>query len=224
MASKVDYVFCLPGHPSSGLQTLYLQNAVNELLVAGKSYNVSKSFSCNIYSVRNGCLSQSGTRRDQLPFNGEYDYEKMIWVDSDILLPAGSIQKLLVHDVDIVAGWYRLFGMGQHNIDDSNVASCGFDDRKLLVGEIASHPVNDKGLIEVDYSGFGLMVVKRGVFESLGYPWFKPRLFEWQDENGIDHADIMGDDEEWCWNVKKLGFKIYVDPAVRVTHEKLVGL
>ena len=69
----------------------------------------------------------------------------------------------------------------------------------------------------------GLMIVKKGVFEKMSYPWFRSDVLEWI-EDGVEMADIDTDDAGFCFRAKELGFKVYVDPGVHVTHEKLIGI
>ena len=72
-----------------------------------------------------------------------------------------------------------------------------------------------KGLIEVDYTGFGLLLIKKGVYEKIEYPWHRPEWFK------IGKAvDFSMEDVGWGMNARKVGYKIYVDPTVRVGHEK----
>jgi hypothetical protein len=71
-----------------------------------------------------------------------------------------------------------------------------------------------------DYVGFGFVMVAKGVFENMIYPVFGPKLQKY--ENGIE--DYCGEDVGFCLDAKDLGFKIVVDPFVRVGHEKSVVL
>jgi hypothetical protein len=86
-----------------------------------------------------------------------------------------------------------------------------------------SPPLLNKGegesLVEVAYTGMGFMLVKRGVFEKLEYPWFRPI------EKKIGAmVDFTMEDVAFCLRAKEAGFKVLVDPAVRVGHEKKVVL
>ena len=72
-----------------------------------------------------------------------------------------------------------------------------------------------KELIKVDYTGLGFTLVKKGVFESMEYPWFYPMKQE------IDNmVDFSMDDVSFCLRAKKLGYKTLVDPTIIVGHEK----
>ena len=85
------------------------------LMQKGKLVGLKSAKTPNIYTVRNGCLSESanGYRKDQKPFEGVYkSYDRIIWVDSDNLISAEAVNKLIAHDVDIVAAWYRQYSKG----------------------------------------------------------------------------------------------------------------
>ena len=60
--------------------------------------------------------------------------------------------------------------------------------------------------------------MKQGVFEKMPRPWFKIRHILWPDEIGFEVN--MGEDYAWCENAKEAGFKIMLDPQVKVLHHK----
>ena len=71
----------------------------------------------------------------------------------------------------------------------------------------------------VDYTGFGWLLIKNGVFEHEGmpYPWFAPKMQVF--ESG-EVQDMCGEDVSFCLDAKEAGFEIWCDPRVRVGHEK----
>ena len=69
----------------------------------------------------------------------------------------------------------------------------------------------------VDYTGFGWVLIKKGVFENLEYPWFAPQMQVF--ESG-DVQDMCGEDVSFCLDAKKMGMEIWCDPRIRVGHEK----
>jgi len=237
-----DFIICLPGHPSSGVQEMNLINTITGLLGQGKTFGIAHAEACNIYGVRNGCLigKDQQARRFQRPFHGRYDdYGKIVWIDQDNIINPQSLLRLISYDVDMVAAWYRQYG-GQGPLSDDNKTACGLWERgdgfsmvrPILVGEIPRWPRNELGLIDVDYAGFGLMVVKKGVTESLEYPWFRSEVIQWKGditdpktgevEKDVEMAEISTDDEDFCHRAKTKGFKIMVDPEVRILHQKMV--
>ena len=69
----------------------------------------------------------------------------------------------------------------------------------------------------VDYTGFGWVLIKNGVFEKLEYPWFAPKMQVF--ESG-DVQDMCGEDVSFCLDAQEAGFEIWADPRIRVGHEK----
>ena len=224
---RVKYVFCLTGNPSSERQALYGEQVRMDFLRAGINVGIRYGASCNVYVGRNACLRTSGTwRTDQKPLEGFCDYEKLIWVDPDNMIDTAMLERLLAWDTDIVGAWYRMPGSDAQISDDDKTA-CGFWNGKasrmdstspLTVGAIKGAPAGR--LIEVDWTGFGCLVVKKGVFEALTFPWFEGNTLRWTEDNGIEYAVVETDDGAWCYKVQQAGFKIYIDPACQSLHEK----
>ena len=75
-------------------------------------------------------------------------------------------------------------------------------------------------LFEASFVGGGWLLVKKGDFENMLYPWFGPKLQSF--DNGI--TDYCGEDVGFCLDAKELGIRVVVDPRVRVLHEKMRNL
>ena len=69
----------------------------------------------------------------------------------------------------------------------------------------------------VDYTGFGWVLIKNGVFERLEYPWFAPKMQVFDSGNV---QDMCGEDVSFCLDAKKEGMVTWCDPRIRVGHEK----
>lgn len=52
----------------------------------------------------------------------------------------------------------------------------------------------------VDYTGFGWVLIKKGVFENLEYPWFAPKMQVF--ESGAVQ-DMCGEDVSFCLDAKE---------------------
>lgn len=76
-------------------------------------------------------------------------------------------------------------------------------------------------LVEVDATGAAFLLVHRGVLEHLAQvheeplPWFAPGVYA-----GMEY----GEDWTFCMRVRKLGYPIFVNTAVKVGHLKSVEL
>jgi GT2 family glycosyltransferase len=151
----------------------------------------------------------------QKPFEGKIDYDYIMWIDSDILFTSEQFDKLLSNNMDICGGLYLMDGGGQfaavRNWDEKVFQKNGKFDF-LTPDDISKSP----NLMEVVYSGFGFLLIKRGIFESIKYPWFGPVY----TTIGECH-DFASEDVSFCMRAREAGFKIYVDPTVWVKHEKI---
>jgi len=229
MNNDIDYVFCLPGDPSSGMQSMNMFLTIFTLMQKGKSIVIRNTYSCDIYMVRNTCLANKSFELEQLPFE-DYckDYKKIIWVDSDNYVTAEQILKLDECDEDIVAGWCTQVPRDIKLCGKFTKANCGLMEnidkpwtmRHFLCGSIPYIKRNDKELVEVDFVGMGLTMIKKGVFESIGFPWFRMWTNEYET-CGTKMVDFVSDDKGFCLRVKRKGFKIFIDPSVQIGHEKL---
>jgi cellulose synthase/poly-beta-1,6-N-acetylglucosamine synthase-like glycosyltransferase len=124
----------------------------------------------------------------------EADY--LFFLDSDTIPPANALTRLLSHNLPIVGGLYFR-------------KTPPFDPLLLRhAGGIMYEPIYDfpaNGLVEVDATGLGCMLVKREVLDSLGKPWFK-------------FDGDLSEDYYFCRKAKEAGYKIMVDTGVQCDH------
>ena len=120
---------------------------------------------------------------------------------------------------EIVAGWYCT-----EDGKTTSVAHWLDEDDFRGNGGVMNHETIDsiskrKKSFTVDYTGFGWLLIKKGVFESEGlpYPWFAPKMQVF--ESG-EVQDMCGEDVSFCLDAKEAGFDIWCDPRIRVGHEK----
>ena len=120
---------------------------------------------------------------------------------------------------EIVAGWYCT--------EDGRTTSIAHwleegDFRKN--GGVMNHETLEtmgkrKKPFTCDYTGFGWVLIKNGVFEhaEMKYPWFAPKMQVF--ESG-EVQDMCGEDVSFCLDAIEAGFEIWCDPLIRVGHEK----
>jgi len=211
-------VICTPGSSFSHTWVNCLLNLWLWCYQNGYTPRLSQATSNNTYYVRQKCLGADVMRgKDQKPFDGKLDYDYILWIDSDSIFAPQQLDKLLKHNVDIVAG-LQAFEGGQGftcgNLNEDYFKKKGIMPYHTQETIDRAKP-NKKGLIEVDYTGFGFLLVKKGVYEKLEYPWHRPEW--WKIDKCVDFSM---EDVGWSMNVRKKGYKIYVDPTIRVGHEK----
>ena len=159
-------------------------------------------------------MTMSGDNQNNLyerrPFKGQITYDKILWIDSDIIFTVDDAMRLLDHDKDVVSGAY-LLGSGEVTAYPKLL------DRALMYEDVLkmTEPIKIAGC------GFGFLAVKHGVFESLSRPWFQS--VEVETDDGYKFM-MMGEDLSWCKRVTDLGYEIWFDPTIRVTHHKMIKL
>lgn len=196
-----------------------LINVTIYCMQSGIQFAISRKQSPIVYYARNMCLGGDVLRgENQKPFDGKVDYSHLMWIDRDIIFTPQQFQKLLSYDKDIVSGVYMM-GNQIHlatveNWDEEYFKKNG--SFKFLTPK----DIEDKTqLIKVAYTGLGFMLVKKGVFESIEYPWFRPIFYTLGDAK-----DFCSEDTAFCQLAIKNGYNIYISPQIRVGHEKNVVL
>jgi GT2 family glycosyltransferase len=141
---------------------------------------------------------------------GQYTYDKIFWIDSDIEWNVEDFEKIYDSEFPVISGLYLLDQFG-------TVACSLFDEEYLPKLTNQKDFTNMKEPVQVFGVGFGFVAMKSGVFEACSRPWFKIRHMQ----KGIDPAPInVGEDYSWCLNARENGFKIMVDPTVKIGHHK----
>lgn len=214
---QLKIIFCLPGPSFSSNFLMSWGELLISLQKNGIDFQVSPAQDAVVYYVRNKCLGGEVRRgRNQKPFGGKIDYDYLMWIDSDIVFRPEDFYRLLKHGKDICAGLYMMDG-GKNFAVVEDWDTEFFKKNGYFRFMDADRAKKVNGLLEVDYSGFGWMLIKKGVFESLEYPWFQP-VFHTIGEC----YDFSSEDVSFCKRIKEKGYKIHVDTTIRVGHEKKI--
>jgi hypothetical protein len=219
---KPTIVFCLPGRSFSNKFLLSWSELLTNLTKMGYNILISQKYTSNVYYVRNMCLGGDVMRGiNQKPFDGKVNYDYIMWIDSDIVFSTQQFLKLLQHNKPIVSGLYLMDGGKQYaTVKDWDIE---FFKKNSYFEFLTPDSVNKwktnnpNKLMEVEYTGFGFLLCKKGVFESIKYPWFEP-IYEKNISNNV--VDFCSEDVSFCKKILKKGYKIYIDPNIVVGHEK----
>jgi hypothetical protein len=218
-------VFCLPGR---GCSFTFLKAFVQlcfDLVQNNMSIQISQDYSSMVNFARCKVLGANVLRGpNQVPWDGKLTYDYQLWIDSDIVFNTEKFWQLCDlalneegEEKEIVAGWYAT-----EDGHTTSVAHWLEEDDFRKNGGVMNHE-NVEGISKrrkpftVDYTGFGWVLIKKGVFENLEYPWFAPKMQVF--ESGAVQ-DMCGEDVSFCLDAKEAGFDIWCDPRIRVGHEK----
>ncbi len=187
----------------------------------------TRHYSPVIYHCRANLLGADNRAGEhQIPFQGKLNYDYMMWLDTDINFTVEQVVSLFEtmqkkKHVDVLCGIY-LTADGHHStiVKDWDVnfflktGMFPFLTIPQLKEEAAK--TADK-LAKVFYAGMGFMMVRKGAFEKVTYPWFEPVMHEIEMSR-----DFSSEDVSLCWKWAEKGVGIYIDPEVVVGHEKSI--
>ena len=161
----------------------------------------------------------------QIPWDGKLKYDYQLWIDSDIVFSTEKFWQLIDLAIpeegpekEIVAGWYATEDghttSVAHWLSEEDFAKNG----GVMNHETVESITKKRKPFTVDYTGFGWVLIKNGVFENLEYPWFAPKM---QVFDSGKVKDMCGEDVSFCLDAKEKGIVTWCDPRIRVGHEKM---
>lgn len=142
------------------------------------------------------------------PLGQQLTYDKIFWIDSDMVWTSEDFLKLYDSELDVVSGYYI------NTNKDKFITN--LLDKEL---DFIFPSIEDKEIIEIGAAGFGFIAVKKGVFEKLERPWFMLGQIPTDDEERPIVIQV-GEDITWCVRVRQKGFKIHADLSARIGHIK----
>jgi len=161
-------------------------------------------------------------RNDLIKAFLESDCTHMLCIDSDIAWNPIDVQRMINMDEDFVAALYPARG----------------PDRCFLFrgvyGEDKRMDVSPKGLLEMQYIPAGFMLLTRNLLEKMIE--FFPNLHYIPKEESLKHTEghclfdtevwegeFWGEDYVFCRRARQAGFRIWVDPSIRLDHAGVAG-
>ena len=220
----VKVIFCMPGRSYSREFLLAWSDLLMQASSRGHQVMISQQYSSVVHFARAKCMGGDVLKGpDQKPFQGGVDYDVMMWIDSDIVFKPDDFFALLESPHDVTAGMYMMEDL-QHfatvkEWDEDFFAKNGtFKFMKpediVRVGE-ADSP--SSSYLPVAYTGMGWMMIRKGVVETIKYPWFHSDL---QTVGSL--VDMNSEDVSFCRALQAAGHTIHVDTKIRVGHQKLM--
>lgn len=121
----------------------------------------------------------------------------LLFIDSDMLFPSDTLDQLLAREKDII-------GVEYHK-------------RKFPLETVTAYfPEGEKSETEpfkVGVAGTGFLLIKTDVFKNpnLDKNWFS-------FGRNAEGKNVIGEDGWFCFEARKAGYDIYVDPIIKVLH------
>lgn len=166
---------------------------------------------CSAEATRPGVMwgyvasRDAGVGRSTFVYNAlkNPDVTHLYFMDYDVVPPNGTLQKLLAHDLPIVAGVYPMF---------TTELSWSFKIGADWCPKSVPLPVE---LTETTCVAGSALLVKREVLEKLKSPCFKIEYKEVTDEG---RCYDEGEDEYFSRLAREAGYKLMIDPTIICKH------
>jgi len=152
----------------------------------------------HIYSI----LAESHEEIRKYAIRNDFDY--LLHLESDVFPPSDIIQRLLIHDKEIVSAMYMIdFGSESHLMaqEMEDIGSIR-ETRNLKNGQDLLF-VNG-GLQKIFHCGLGCVLIRRDVLEQIQFRW----------ENGASIAP----DGFFAGDVDALGYEKFIDTSILAKH------
>jgi len=158
-------------------------------------YNISPGNSCNAFYAKQLSLKGNVLQgKNQKPFQGQYNYEYIVFLSGNILFDNNNFIKL----------YNNIYS------NDLKFLSAKVKDRYKLTNK----KQNEFELAE--YLDFDMVIVKYGVIEKLTYPWFRP----WNSQNKKEQTFT---DIDICKRIQKeANVNLLIDPNVNVKRKEVI--
>jgi hypothetical protein len=236
-------VFCIPGKQFSDT---FLQSWTNCLLNLFGKYNMvlSSRYSSMVNFARALCLGADVTKGpNQKPFQGQLNYDAMVWLDSDMAFNPDTLDKLIqrcLNDKPVVSGTYFMDG-GRNlccveNWDKEHYKKNGsfqfltiqdYKERMNINEDTKDLDENKDIIVNAAYAGMGCMAIRKGVIEDdrMKYPWFFRNIEHFCNDAGhVIMSEGISEDVAFIRNLIDSGVidSVTVYLNLRFGHEKTV--
>ena len=194
-------------------------NVIDERVQQG-IYNLLDSDELNCAWITKQGTAIAATRNMLInELKSDLKYQKLdgnfthyLFIDSDIVVKEEDIKNLLEYNLDIVSAAYK-----SRESEYSFVGGLFKKDKYGNVIDALKMKTDTESLNEVDWVGGGCLLIKKEVFESLPFPWFRYPILE-KEINGKKHCKMVFEDVGFCMLAKDYGYKIWMDCDIEVTH------
>ena len=145
----------------------------------------------------------------------------IFFIDSDIIIKEGQLDRLLSHNKDTITGVYykRIFPyepLPRKKVTKDLYIYIEPEDKEDNIENrtTESKTIEPNGeIIDIDGTGMGCFLVKMDIFDKIPYPWFEFKYFNKNGKWAQTSEDLV-----FCQKLQDIGIKIYCDPFVKCPH------
>lgn len=166
---------------------------------------IPKNVNTNFEFVRGYDCARARNKIVDIVLNNEYDY--VLMVDSDIILPKKTLIYAMEESPDVLLGVYPRKNEPSKSEIFSDATYDYAPSSRWNISELKHFPLYR---IKIKGGGFGCAFVKSSVFNKIKSPYFNYITY--------DDGSFLSEDLYFCENVKNNGYDIYVDTRILCSH------
>jgi hypothetical protein len=214
MRKHYDVIIATPGHSMHASYVDSLMRTVEMLNREGISFVLSNAYSSYVPHAREfTALGQGSHVWDSNEIYKGVSYNKIFWIDSDMLWTPQYFVDLYNSDKDAIAGVF---------VNSKLEPMFFFDNKKDEERKLEFLKKTEP--FKVFSFGMAFVCMKQGIIESIDRPWFEFGAMVKTTESGKEYRELVGEDLMFCMKMNDAGFELYVDPNVRIGHMKIRAL
>jgi len=196
---------CLKGHtpPKAYHDRMLMSFCMGQRESEDKLNKVSPRFRFQWFFVGEVFVPFAREQLAQATLNYKCDY--LFMVDDDMVVPFDTFYRLAANDKDICAA--LAFTRNPNHLPVAMITREGFDPASkrpyCFKDNIMAYPRDT--LFQCDAVGFGAVLIKRKVIETMPKPWFMS-------------TSPTGEDILFCNEARKCGFEVWMDSRIKTGH------
>lgn len=169
----------------------------------GSLLDLDKPSGSQIVFIANSLVYDARDQLCQIALKNEMDY--ILFIDSDMVFPKDSLNKLIARNKEIVSGVYYARKGNHEPVVYKSIERKPF--RKPQTEKFTKAEIS-RDFFEIGGCGMGLCLIKTEVIKKICDKKQEP----------FRPLKLVGEDLSFCIRAKKSGFKIYADSTIELGH------
>jgi hypothetical protein len=145
----------------------------------------------------------------------------LFFIDSDMSFKTEDVIRMLQYDKDVILGSYPLKDINFKNVINKKN---NLIDYSGVFNVTPVNKISKTNPFEIQWGGCGFMLINRKVFKKMipktdYFIYNKEKVYKFfSSSKAKEDGKFLPEDFNFCYNFRKLGGKVFLDPLCRLTH------
>lgn len=171
---KIIIVVCIVGNTFSNTFLRCWTELIGYGLTNNIQFILSNFSGDNIFTSKNKCLLENPNNGENQPlFQGKINYDYILMMSNKTIFSIDTFKKLFEQNKDVIS----CVSSNRVDMNKLNFIQSITFDKDSIYEFISRDGVNhlkeqNMDIIKIDFNQMNFTLIKKGVFEKIGYPWF----------------------------------------------------